>query len=65
MRLSLSIFAVTITAMAVPADAQQMIDVPIWSNGILGQQALQTAYDNANRANGISGRKGPTRACSA
>lgn len=65
MRVSLSIFAGSILAVSVPADAQQMVDIPIWSNGILGQQALRSAYDNADRASGIRSRKGPTRACSA
>lgn len=36
----------------VPA-AAQMVDVPIYSNGILGQQALRNTYDNYNRAQGI------------
>lgn len=44
--------ALAITVIAAPATAQ-MVDVPIWSNGILGQQALRNTYDNYNRENGI------------
>lgn len=47
----------------------QMVDVPIYSNGILGQQALRNTYDNYNRANGIDPDKNdkakPSEACSA
>jgi len=45
----LAAFAIT-TPMPVAA---QMVDIPIWSNGILGQQALRNTYDNYNKANGI------------
>lgn len=42
-----------------------MVDVPIYSNGILGQQALRNTYDNYSKANGIAPDKGksalPTR----
>lgn len=52
-----------------PASAQ-LVDVPIWSNGILGQQALRSTYDNYDEANGIDKKKGPSssatsRQCSA
>lgn len=44
----------------------QMVDVPIWSNGILGQQALRNTYDNYNKQNGIdTNRSKPSRSCSA
>lgn len=45
-----------------PANAQVMVDVPIWSNGILGQQALRNTYDNYNRQNGIDDKKEPKSA---
>lgn len=49
-----------------PVLAQQMVDIPIWSNGILGQQALQHTYDNFDEANGIKKkRSGSTSKCSA
>lgn len=44
-----------VLAYASPAAGQVMVDVPIWSNGILGQQALRNTYDNFNEANGIDG----------
>lgn len=51
-RIAFAIGAVVMGA-ALPASAQHMIDVPIWSNGILGQQALRNTYDNYNRVHGI------------
>ena len=53
-------------AALVPAPAiAQMADIPIWSNGILGQQALRNTYDNYNKANGIDARQGNQAKCSA
>jgi hypothetical protein len=54
-------------AMVLPMPvAAQMVDVPIWSNGILGQQALRNTYDNFNEANGLKkGKSRATRECSA
>lgn len=68
MRLKLLILFSTV-AISVPAGAQ-MVDIPIYSNGILGQQALRNTYDNYNKANGIDPDKGKSarstssRACS-
>lgn len=46
--------------------AAQMVDIPIWSNGILGQQALRNTYDNYNEANGLKNSKArSTRECTA
>lgn len=54
--------ALMITAPA----AAQMVDIPIWSNGILGQQALRNSYDNFNEANGLKqGKSRTTRECTA
>lgn len=38
---------------ASPAMAQSMIDVPIWSNGILGQQAMRSTFDHYDETHGI------------
>lgn len=48
-------FAIAMTNSA-PATAQ-MVDVPIWGNGILGQSALRNTYDNYDRANGLDRNK--------
>ena len=48
---------------ATPASAQMAVDIPIWSNGILGQQALRNTYDNTDREMGI--KKGGSRAAAA
>lgn len=56
--------AVAIAAITTPATAQ-MVDVPIWSNGILGQQALRNTYDNYNRKNGIDSERDGDKARSA
>lgn len=55
-----------VLAGGVPAHAQT-VDVPIWSNGILGQQALSNTYDNYNRSVGIDDEERSTRSqsCSA
>jgi len=49
--------------------AQVMIDVPIWSNGILGQQALRSTFDHYDETHGTGDDdKAPTAratACSA
>ncbi|MCW2365125.1 hypothetical protein M2341_000572 [Sphingobium sp. B7D2B] len=37
-----------------PSVAQVMIDVPIWSNGILGQQALRSTFDHYDETHGTS-----------
>lgn len=37
-----------------------MVDIPIYSNGILGQQALRNTYDNYKKANGIDPEKNKT-----
>lgn len=62
-RISMAI-TLAIAAIAAPATAQ-MVDVPIWSNGILGQQALRNTYDNYDRENGIDKSNSKSRACSA
>lgn len=53
---------------ASPAMAQ-MVDVPIWGNGILGQQALRSTFDHYDETHGIDkeDRKSKARsgACSA
>lgn len=62
---TIRIFAAAALIIPVPA-AAQMVDVPIWSNGILGQQALRNTYDNFDKANGIKkGKSRATRECSA
>lgn len=65
---AMSILCAAMVVGSVSAEAQ-MVDVPIYSNGILGQQALRNTYDNYNRANGIDpdkkGRVKPSGACSA
>lgn len=49
-----------------PAFAQVMVDVPIWSNGILGQQALRSTFDHVDEVNGIKDAKSPkAKSCSA
>ena len=62
-------FFVNCAALAGLASAAhaQMVDVPIYSNGILGQQALRNTYDNYNRANGLDKDDSakPSRECSA
>jgi hypothetical protein len=45
--------AVLLLAVVAPQANAQMVDIPIWSNGILGQQALRNTYDNYNRAHGL------------
>lgn len=59
------LFAIPLSLVAFPA-AAQMVDVPIWSNGLLGQQALRNTYDNADRANKTTTdrRAASTRECS-
>lgn len=56
-------------AFGTPAMAQVMVDVPIWSNGILGQQALRSTFDHYDETHGIEDEsEQPTaasRACSA
>ena len=64
-------FLVTAALVMAPMPvAAQMVDVPIWSNGILGQQALRSTYDNYDKAHGIDKGKGQSssatsRQCSA
>lgn len=64
-------FLVMAALMVIPLPASaQLVDVPIWSNGILGQQALRSTYDNFDEAHGIDKKKGsassaPSRQCSA
>ncbi|MET0249490.1 MAG: hypothetical protein ABW164_07155 [Sphingobium sp.] len=56
-------------AIIVPTPAAaQMVDIPIWSNGILGQQALRNTYDNYDRSHGVKkgeARSRASRECSA
>lgn len=40
-----------------------MVDVPIWGNGILGQQNLRNTYENTDRATGVKSSR--TKASSA
>ncbi|MFZ3484957.1 hypothetical protein [Sphingomonas sp. 3-13AW] len=54
---TLILTAIAPVAFPMPASAQMMVDVPIWSNGILGQQALRSTYDNFDEANGLKKRK--------
>jgi hypothetical protein len=61
------IFVAAALMIPMPA-AAQMVDIPIWSNGILGQQALRNTYDNYNEAHGLKKDKSRARAsreCSA
>lgn len=53
--------------LAVPAVAQVSVDVPIWSNGLLGQSAMSHAFAETDRRNGIRPhrRRSDARACSA
>lgn len=54
---------------ASPVMAQVMVDVPIWSNGILGQQALRSTFDHYDETHGINDEderaKAASGACSA
>ena len=59
----LTLFAVPLCLLALPAAAQTMVDVPIWGNGILGQQNLRNTYENADRASGVKSDR--TKASSA
>lgn len=62
------LLAIPLVIVCSSASAQTMIDLPIWSNGILGQSALRNTYDNYNRTHGIEAeeRTQPSsRACSA
>lgn len=45
---------------AVPATAQVMVDIPIWSNGILGQQALRNTYENYDETHGTNKKDKPS-----
>lgn len=40
-------------AFAGPAMAQVMVDVPIWSNGILGQEAMRSTFDHYDETHRI------------
>lgn len=48
-----TLFAAPFCLLALPAGAQTMVDVPIWGNGILGQQNLRNTYENTDRAIGV------------
>lgn len=61
----LSILAVPFCLIALPVSAQTMVDVPIWGNGILGQQNLRNTYENADRANGIKSKRSKASKASA
>lgn len=65
MRQRIWMFAGAALMLPIPI-AAQMVDVPIWSNGILGQQALRSTYDNFNEVNGLKqGKTHTTRECTA
>ncbi|WP_125655514.1 hypothetical protein [Sphingomonas sp. 2R-10] len=54
--------------LATPAAAQvPMVDVPIWSNGLLGQSAMSLAVRETERRNGVRSdrRRSASRECSA
>lgn len=53
----LTLLAVPLCLFAVPAGAQTMVDVPIWGNGILGQQNLRNTYENTDRAIGVKPKR--------
>ncbi len=38
---------------AVPSAAQVMIDLPIWSNGMLGQQTMRSTFDHYDETHDI------------
>lgn len=61
------VLAAPLSLLALPAAAQTMVDVPIWGNGILGQQNLRNTYENADRASGVksSRNKASSASCSA
>lgn len=62
--LKLLLPALLVAGLGSQANAQ-MVDIPIWSNGILGQQALRSTYDNYDRQNGIKKDSArPSPACS-
>jgi len=52
-RLALAGTAAFVAAIASSAAAQMMVDIPIWSNGMLGQQAMRSAFDNYDEVHGI------------
>ncbi|MEN3950013.1 hypothetical protein [Iodidimonas sp. SYSU 1G8] len=57
--------AILLMGGASPVSAQ-MVDLPIWSNGILGQQALRNTYENYNETHGVDdGSSAASAACSA
>lgn len=64
MRIGKIAVTAAIVSISCPSLAQ-MVDVPIWSNGILGQQALRHTYDNYNEKMGINKNRAKSlRSCS-
>lgn len=59
--------ATPLMLLAMPVAAQMAVDVPIWSNGLLGQSAMSHAFAETDRRNGIrpDRRRSASRTCSA